>query len=294
MKYRIVNFNKFQHFHDRKPPWIKVYRDLLDNMEWAMLSPMAAKSLVNLWILGSESFGNLPKEAEIAFRLRLNLQELDVVMKELIQYKFIEEGEYPLAGDDEMNINERIRKTNGFSSRYISNQTKMDVLIRDEHKCQICNSTENLEFDHIIPVSKGGSSESDNLQLLCRSCNRSKRAKSNDKFATLKTENIKSLRSLETETEIDTEKKKNIKTYVRFDEFWNKLLPKRRVNRKGCLEKWKNHDLDKEADKILSWLSHMNMTQEWKEGYNPSPEVIINQRRWEDGITKPIIRGRMM
>ena len=84
------------------------------------------------------------------------------------------------------------------------------------------------------------------------------------------------------------------RTYVRFDDFWNSLLPKRRVNRKGCLEKWKIHNLDTEADKIISWVQQMNMTKEWKDGYNPSPEVIINQRRWEDGIAKPIIRGRMM
>ena len=84
------------------------------------------------------------------------------------------------------------------------------------------------------------------------------------------------------------------KTYVRFDEFWNKLLPKRRINRKGCLEKWKKHGLDNEADKIITWLGQMNMTQEWKDGYNPSPEVIINQRRWEDGVTKPAIKGRVL
>ena len=84
------------------------------------------------------------------------------------------------------------------------------------------------------------------------------------------------------------------RTYIRFDEFWNTLLPKRRVNRKGCIDKWKNHNLDTEADNILSWLKQMNMSKEWKEGFNPSPEVIINQRRWEDGITKPIKSERVL
>lgn len=93
---------------------------------------------------------------------------------------------------------------------------------------------------------------------------------------------------------LEKSREREEKTYVRFDDFWNSLLPKRRVNRKGCLEKWKIHNLDTEADKIISWLKQMNITKEWKDGYNPSPEVIINQRRWEDGIAKPIIRGRMM
>jgi len=98
----------------------------------------------------------------------------------------------------------------------------------------------------------------------------------------------------EQDVALEKSREREEKTYVRFDEFWNTLLPKRRVNRKGCIEKWKNHNLDTEADNILSWLKQMNMTKEWKEGFNPSPEVIINQRRWEDGITKPTIKGRVL
>ena len=98
----------------------------------------------------------------------------------------------------------------------------------------------------------------------------------------------------EQDVALEKSREEKSKTYVRFDEFWNTLLPKRRVNRKGCIEKWKNHNLDTEADNILSWLKQMNMTKEWREGFNPSPEVIINQRRWEDGITKPTIKGRVL
>lgn len=37
--------------------------------------------------------------------------------------------------------------------------------------CGVCGTTENLSFDHIIPISRGGSDEPENIQTLCRVCN---------------------------------------------------------------------------------------------------------------------------
>jgi 5-methylcytosine-specific restriction endonuclease McrA len=51
------------------------------------------------------------------------------------------------------------------------------VFQRDEGECQKCGSRELLQFDHIIPVALGGSSEPENLQLLCSTCNREKSAR---------------------------------------------------------------------------------------------------------------------
>ena len=56
----------------------------------------------------------------------------------------------------------------------ISRLVQQEVWKRDQGRCVQCESQERLEYDHIIPISKGGSNTARNLQLLCEVCNRSK------------------------------------------------------------------------------------------------------------------------
>ncbi len=52
-----------------------------------------------------------------------------------------------------------------------------EVWRRDQGKCVACGSKEKLEFDHVIPYSRGGSGTARNIQLLCEACNRQKSAR---------------------------------------------------------------------------------------------------------------------
>lgn len=60
------------------------------------------------------------------------------------------------------------------SSRTIPQSVKDAVWRRDEGRCSLCGRNELLEFDHIIPYSKGGANTYRNIQLLCQECNREK------------------------------------------------------------------------------------------------------------------------
>ena len=51
------------------------------------------------------------------------------------------------------------------------------LVLRDGPHCKACGTTDNLTVDHIIPMSRGGSDDIDNLQLLCRRCNSRKGAR---------------------------------------------------------------------------------------------------------------------
>lgn len=76
---RIKDWCKFQHFKDRTPPWVKLYRDILDDPDWHGLDGDCAKTLTMLWLIASEDEshqGNLPDERKLAFRLRISETKL--------------------------------------------------------------------------------------------------------------------------------------------------------------------------------------------------------------------------
>lgn len=62
------------------------------------------------------------------------------------------------------------------NSRRIPAAVRREVWRRDQGRCAECGSRERLEFDHIHPVSKGGSNTARNVELLCEGCNRRKSA----------------------------------------------------------------------------------------------------------------------
>jgi HNH endonuclease len=56
----------------------------------------------------------------------------------------------------------------------LSPEVRRAVWTRDQGKCVRCGNRERLEFDHIVPVSRGGSNTERNVELLCEVCNRAK------------------------------------------------------------------------------------------------------------------------
>lgn len=65
-------------------------------------------------------------------------------------------------------------------SRRIPRHVMIRVGRRDNSTCQVCarNLLDNeIQFDHIVPITRGGPSEESNVRVICGTCNRAKSAK---------------------------------------------------------------------------------------------------------------------
>ena len=51
------------------------------------------------------------------------------------------------------------------------NFTRFNVFLRDRFACQYCGSKKDLTFDHLLPRSKGGKTNWENVVTACSSCN---------------------------------------------------------------------------------------------------------------------------
>jgi hypothetical protein len=70
---------------------------------------------------------------------------------------------------------ERLRRmsSNDFSGtkRKQIDDTILAVILQRDKNCCFCGAKDELQFDHILPVSHGGNNEVENLRILCRACN---------------------------------------------------------------------------------------------------------------------------
>lgn len=73
----------------------------------------------------------------------------------------------------------------GHIRRYISSwgRLRLQVFERDGYVCRYCGVyTGHPHCDHVLPKSRGGSDEPDNLVTACRSCNLSKHARTPEEW----------------------------------------------------------------------------------------------------------------
>jgi hypothetical protein len=155
----------------------------LDNVEYLMNYPTKIKSPVS-GIFEFEK-NKLIQYGEVVCRIKLYEQSRKQEIIEKLEEKDIKDAVYKKERKKKIEreaLDELISKGLVFNSYITKEGNRSTIPIdvsnavwnRDGGRCVMCGSREKLEFDHIIPVSKGGSSTYRNLQLLCENCNRKK------------------------------------------------------------------------------------------------------------------------
>lgn len=81
--FSVKNFEKFQHYKDRSPPWIKLYNELLDDYAFGTLPDATKFHLIAIWLLASRSENRIPYDpAWVARRINAGgAVDLDVLVR---------------------------------------------------------------------------------------------------------------------------------------------------------------------------------------------------------------------
>jgi hypothetical protein len=62
--FSVKNFEKYQHYKDRRPPWIKLYNELLEDYDFCLLPDASKWQLVAIFLLASRYDNRVPADAE--------------------------------------------------------------------------------------------------------------------------------------------------------------------------------------------------------------------------------------
>jgi hypothetical protein len=78
MKFLAVkNWQDFQHYGKRNPPWIKLHRAVIDDYAFCSLPDNAKSHLMLLWLYASQNNGRIPVDAPF-LENKLSITNLDL------------------------------------------------------------------------------------------------------------------------------------------------------------------------------------------------------------------------
>jgi hypothetical protein len=92
---RIKNWDKFQHYRNRTPPWIKLHRDLLNDYDFSCLQDASKLQIMLIWLLASQLDNKIPNDPAWV-RLRIHVDD-KVDLNALIKCGFLEYASNTLA-----------------------------------------------------------------------------------------------------------------------------------------------------------------------------------------------------
>ena len=168
-------FYSFNYIDKNKLDLTKIAQHIIDED----MGERKQKDFVDsLWKDNEDNLLRLFFTNKLFFISQLNLEKNKILYPEL--YPVVDSGRVipepiPL---DSLTI-QQIKKIAPKYAKFLCDTTfEKSKNIEGKYQCAICglnnNTRDGFEIDHILPMNKGGKSVLENLQILCRNCNRKK------------------------------------------------------------------------------------------------------------------------
>jgi 5-methylcytosine-specific restriction endonuclease McrA len=163
--------------------WFRLYAEFATDPKVQMLSEVDQRRLLMLFCIRSNTQLVGLSDDEIAFSLRISLEDLSRTKSEFIRRGFIDDSwnvvnwdKRQFASDSSKERTRKYRDTREANGLSRGSRTLTDPFLyeRDGHRCIYCQSQQKLCIDHITPVSLGGTDHYDNLGVACKGCNSGK------------------------------------------------------------------------------------------------------------------------
>ena len=88
---KVSNWDDYQHYKDRDPVWIKLYRSILDDYEFECLQDASKLLQVFLWLLAAKLDNKIPYDLTyISKRIPMTKRLTDEMIQDLIKSGFME------------------------------------------------------------------------------------------------------------------------------------------------------------------------------------------------------------
>ncbi len=130
----VKNWSRHQHYKDRRPPWIKLHRDVMNDMQFMELTMDQRGLLMSLWILAAEADGQLPDDAKtLSWRLRVQNVDVEPLVRAGFLIRVADASNLPPVAclETETEAEERQRQRDNGSSVSLPSTSKESVDLRE-------------------------------------------------------------------------------------------------------------------------------------------------------------------
>lgn len=155
--------------------WFRFYPDIINDIRFQGMSEVMQRRLIMIMCLRPRFTKRARTDEHVAWYLRMTPKTTRKTKEFLMAKGFLDASWNVLIWKDRQLDERRGDKE--------WKKIRERIFDRDNYTCVYCGAhVGTLHCDHVMPISRGGSNEEDNLVTACDSCNHKKHAKTPEQW----------------------------------------------------------------------------------------------------------------